>query len=425
LKITFDGDIISIDGCDEMQKKLTCIEHSGQHYRTMMNRYKMLLKKGMEDRAKLGKLTKLMQTDLLNQRRSLTTLKDDGRLVQESPIRAIFKSFGESGPIDPQPSALVFMKRRHNMKKWIGIQDFEVFMEEIDWEPNKKTMGPDPIFNRREQLLIFLITLRQGFTFSHLNMLCGLSRTRVTEIFTNVLNELYAWSKKVLKLPTLVQLSQMRSIEFVEEYGNVYMLFVDGTVLRSFHPSNDELNRMSWSFKHHQACKSVTVLIAENGYIVWVSETVPGKIADREAWNECEIAQTLRKTYAGTVDFDMHGRRVPFTMAIGADKGYPGIWIPQGWILHLTKSAKRADWSKSSMPSQLKAQDGLYLPKRPQVVMDERLAKYRAKVECVIGKLKEFELLNSQYFVHFHTHVLDKAINVAAAICDWKIVIHE
>jgi hypothetical protein len=303
------------------------------------------------------------------------------------------------------------------------MSDFESFLDTTNWEQEKSPMGPVATFTHREKLLIFLITLRQGFTFSMLCLLCGLTRSTVTDMFVWVLEKLFNWSQKHVTFPTIHEMRQMRSIEFFEDYGNVYMLFVDGTVLPILRPSNDEMNRNCWNFKHKMVCKCFSILISETGRIVWVSETGPGKTTDREAWNESKVAVLLAKAYAKAKDRDRAGKMVPFTMAIGADKGYPGIRIPTGWELHLTKSVMRTTWAATNRSMEAGERRMVYIPKRSQVHMDVKLAKYRSKVEIVIGKLKENLLFDNRHFVTNQTELLDKVVAVAAAIHNWKLVL--
>jgi hypothetical protein len=200
------------------------------------------------------------------------------------------------------------------------------------------------------------------------------------------------------------------------------MFFVDGTVMPTLKSVVPALNRATWNIKHAFNAKCFTILVTENGGIVWASKSVPGKMADRTAWNKSGIAPLLAETYRGVKERNLDGTdSTDFQLAIGGDKGYPGIWIPKGWQLHLTKSAKRTAFPSEVFTEPIRVKRTLWCPKGNQIIMDERLSQFRSVVERTIAKLKEFELLLNAYFVYNHNAELDNCIQVVCGIFNYNL----
>ena len=91
------------------------------------------------------------------------------------------------------------------MKGWTDIADFDRLVEDADFDRKDVVSGPEPLFNQREQLLIYLISIRKGVNFSHQKLLVGLGRTRTTEMWKRVQKKLVEWSHRNVKFPTLEQ----------------------------------------------------------------------------------------------------------------------------------------------------------------------------------------------------------------------------
>lgn len=339
------------------------------------------------------------------------------REVQRSPIKAIFWSCGESLPNDDECDAAVLEKRRNNLKEWTGIADFDRLVEDADFDRKDVVSGPEPLFNQREQLLIYLISIRKGVNFSHQKLLVGLGRTRTREMWKRVQKKLVEWSHRNVKFPTLEQWGLRQSNAFKERYPHTYMFLVDGTVLPCLTSSIPSVKRLHWNFKHSMSAKCFTILTTIDGEIVWASKSYVGKTHDREAWNLSGVANKLLDAYQGDMRRMKRQRNDDTKLAIGADKGYPGIVIPEQWILYLTKSAKHVP-SRPTAEFEVQHPSGLRLfcPKRNQIIMDTRLATFRHKVEDVFSDLKDWQLLLDPVFVFTHTEELDDLIQVTSGL---------
>lgn len=342
--------------------------------------------------------------------------------IRARPILAIFQSMGESIP-DKTPIAgeEALMKRVKSLRQWTGISNMDHFWEEVrEWFPNIESKKP-PTFSARESLLMFLMALRKGFNFSQLKLLTGLSRTQTTRIFKKVLKVLLAWSVQKLTFPTLDEWRARQSDLFRRLYDqNTYMFFVDGTVLPCLKSSIPALNRAHWNFKHQFTGKNFTIVITQDGGIVCASNTTPGKTHDRVAWNESNILGKLCQVYGDVVKSIENGELSKnIRLAIGGDKGYPGIVIPRGWTLHITGKVTRVNWTDHKNAHY--DPNLFYCPKEDKIVFDNRLAEFRSEVERTFGDLKQYELLVNPTFVWDHYEELDDCIQVVCALHNYNL----
>jgi hypothetical protein len=142
------------------------------------------------------------QNTLKNHEKVMVSANNQISLSRKSPIFAVFQSFGESIPELENPTIFELRARQKLLQHWTGVSDIDQFSEETGWRLDEVHSGPKPLFSRREQLLIFLITLRKGFTFAQMALLCGLQHKRLKAIFKNVLQSLSVWSQRFVRLPT-------------------------------------------------------------------------------------------------------------------------------------------------------------------------------------------------------------------------------
>lgn len=351
----------------------------------------------------------------------LKELADENARATQRPIVAIFRSFGESLPHDDVFDAEVLETRRKLVFKWTGIKDLDLFCQDSAWPTKIRASGPKPAFNNREQLLIFFICFRRGFSFSQLKLLLGLGRKRTTEIFTTVLAKLVQWSQRHVRFPDLAMWASRRSHDFVTVYGDrAYMIILDGTVLPILAPAVGAIRRLFWNPKHSFLAKCVTIAITEDGGFVWLSRTVPGLTHDREAINASDFRTLLRDHYLDVMRQIRDGQMPRLHLMIAGDKGYPGMIIPKYWTLHLTKTAKNVPYRQPPHDPHDDPDFGFYCPKRDEIVMDVRLAHFRQAAEGAIADLKDFELLVNPQFVFTHNEVLDDCIQVAGGVINFN-----
>lgn len=370
--------------------------------------------------AKHEELNRLV-LDLIHQTESALSKVSTQEKFADMPILSIFHSCGQSLPSNVNSTDDQVEKHKHTLKGWIGFSEFDRFVEDTEWESMEPSMGPQSCLNWREQLLLSLIILRQGFSFSQAARMCSLNPTTVGRYYARVMEKLLPWAQRTVCFFNIKPLLSMHSEEFKREYPHTIMLFVDGTPLPCLQCQCPPAARSRYNVKHAMPAKCFTILVTETRKILWVSPAVPGKESDREAWNQSNIAIELAKAYPDPVVTEPDGREYDVQMAIGADKGYPGIRIPTGWTLHLTKSAVRTDWKDTHVALPREIAHLTYVPKKEEIVMDPKLAKYRSRVEMTIADLKDNRLLVCPEYVHFHLESLNNSIECACAINNWKI----
>lgn len=333
------------------------------------------------------------------------------------PIIAIFHSIGESLPQEGAVDAEVLAHRREMLRKWTGLKDLDVFVRNAAWQTDVVRPGPHPTFNHREELLIYLIWFRRGFSFTHLKLLLGLGKTRTVEIIRNVLAELVEWSRLHVFFPNYQTWLFRTTQDFLNVFPNVYIFVADGTPLPSLSSTMPSLNRKMWNHKHSMIAKCVTIVTTIDGGVVWVSHTVPGGIHDREAWNAENIALLLARFYAN-LPLPPTAGPLGITVAIGGDKGYAGAIIPRGWTIFLPQGMKKFPYRDP--PNTNNQQNLLYCPRRQDAKMDARFATYRRVVEGAIAFLKDNKIFVNPEFVFWHDAMLNDCLQVGAGLYNFN-----
>lgn len=333
------------------------------------------------------------------------------------------------------------MKIRKKRIFWTGLWNFRLLCISLGLREEDKKPGPIPVFNLFEQLMICLIWLRRGYTFSALSNLTGQGRKRTTDICSAFLRRYRGWTLSGLALPSIEELRARQSPEFNESFPNHIAFFVDGTVIPTFGSSIPTVRKMYWNPKHKKYAKTFTILVSQDGGIVTVTEPLPGKIHDRDAWNLSTICEQLALKYSS--NFLDQNRPI---LAICGDKGYPDIDVPAGWRLILTKSAKNSDPLDEGInpaldlaaiqeaPLRLKmvrwgaigptSQTHRHRPGLSGAILDARIARFRAQVEITFGTLKEWEILSNRFYNTDQNVSLSNSIEFICALFNFNKYVH-
>jgi hypothetical protein len=165
------------------------------------------------------------------------------------------------------------------------------------------------------------------------------------------------------------------------EFPNIYFYFVDGTVIEIGETGDVVMNRASWNHKHQVHANSFFIVVSPKGRIVYLSDVFDGSTHDKTSWEESGIVSDLEKFYGVPRNGDQ--------FAIGGDKAYPNISLPNGWDKHITKSG-----------------EGEAAPNQPRLHFTANIAKYRATVERTIGKIKDWNVLLRQQYISFERNRL-------------------
>jgi len=166
---------------------------------------------------------------------------------------------------------------------------------------------------------------------------------------------------------------------------------VDGTVIEVGQSGNSQLQRDLWNNKHQIYAYAFFIVVAPNGRIVYCSRVYEGNKHDKTAWDESTAVEELKKKY----------QQIPpgLQLAMGGDKAYPYMKVPDGWQKVITKSGE--------VPG-LQQQAGL--------VFNPAIAKYRAVVERTIGRLKEWQVLGRKYYIGMDMGRIERIIFIICNI---------
>ena len=169
------------------------------------------------------------------------------------------------------------------------------------------------------------------------------SRNAINKIVSSTLKMLATVLEKHIRMPRDIE-------EFVtwcdvDVYNQTDMLvdyltlFIDGTPIPIYEPTDREVKRIFWKFYKKQSCFTLLVLCAPNGRIVWRSQLYPGEATDSGVYKEEGLAQMLGdyfKEWQCLVD----GKQE--RLAVAGDKGFPAVKLPEQFYLMITDSGRKA-----------------------------------------------------------------------------------
>jgi hypothetical protein len=317
--------------------------------------------------------------------------------------------------VDQLTKAKIVEQRR----LFLGVDNIEELWSQVKEYLSEGKRGPKATFSRLEQLAVTLIWMRRGFPKAVLSAMCCMSDTRINDIVTDVYLKLQFWVKRMVRLPEIEDWSLSTPQIFRKSYPNTLFFFVDGTILEIFQSNLMVVNRDFWNPKHKIVSITFTILVTPDGRIVYVSQTYPGKHHDRKVWFDSGINQALVKKYWRTM-LKLKAQEDAPILAIGGDKGYIGLVIPEQWRLYITKSAaKVADdiesrsWDDVKKPRvnmqdcSVTEKEGLqstthhFMIGKVEGKMQQYpggLAEHRSMVERTFADLKDWQLLHNRYF---------------------------
>ncbi|XP_064479740.1 uncharacterized protein LOC135393136 [Ornithodoros turicata] len=213
------------------------------------------------------------------------------------------------------------------------------------------------------KLLIFLMKLKLGITFTGLGALFGIHRSTASRIFFCMLTNLVQATSKWLFTPSRETIRATLPECFREHYHSCRYI-IDCTEVRTETPAPVERQRNLYSNYKGGMTVKFLVAIVPNGQIAFVSKAYGGRESD-----------TAITTDSGFLDLVEAGD------LILADKGFPGISShlgQKGALLVMPPfSSGNAQFTSSEM-------DTTYY-----------IAQVRVHVERVIQRIKTFDILNS------------------------------
>jgi hypothetical protein len=291
-----------------------------------------------------------------------------------------------------------------NLRALTGLNDADEVIALLltYWERDPR--GQKGSYAREEWLFLFLMWFWNGWTKKWLALFCRLDNTTVGSKMMEILKAVFSWARGSFELPDLDSWDRSTSARFKEVFPNTLAFYVDGTVVPIFKPYNNEAQKKAFNGKHKLHALVFTILVTENGRIVWVSSTDLGNTHDATAWNKSDICKALIDKYS---EFSTDPNCPQFI--IGADKAYPRVYLPGGWKVVVTKTArdflKRAgeeeilpihnrlpDVDPSNMdPNTSRSAEG------NSSVISATIAEFRSNVERTFAVIKKWKILLSKY----------------------------
>ena len=234
---------------------------------------------------------------------------------------------------------------------------------------------------KSNRLLIFMMKMKIGLTYSVLGSLFDISAKTASNIFTQVLFILYNQTMDWILWPTKYEIMQTMPECFRNKYPCCRGI-IDCTEVKTQCPAGVEKQVKLWSNYKGGWTVKFLVCIAPSGLITFVSRAYGGRSSDAYITNSCGI---LEKFEPGD--------------EIMADKGFPHIKVQHGITVVMPPFANKD---------------------RPQFTQEEMentfsVASVRIHVERTIQRLKIFSILTNRLSVDLipHTHHI---IHVAAVL---------
>ncbi|CAN7988422.1 unnamed protein product, partial [Ixodes hexagonus] len=214
------------------------------------------------------------------------------------------------------------------------------------------------------RLLIFLVKLKLGISFTSIGVLFGVHRTTVRRIFFFILRNLSSATSSWIPTPSSFSVQATMPECFKEHYPRCRYI-IDCTKVRTETPATVEQQRAL--FSHYKGCHTVKFLIAilPNGTVTFISQAYGGRTSD---------------TYI-TIDSGFLEHIEPGDVVL-ADKGFSGIKAPvenkHGVMVFPPFSKGQVQFTNEEME------------------MTYQVARVRIHVERVIQRVKVFNILNSR-----------------------------
>lgn len=195
------------------------------------------------------------------------------------------------------------IKNENSLKDLTG-SSYAVFSILLNMLPN---VGINSNLTNNNKLLLFLMKLKLGVTFSALGVLFNIHRTTASRIFINLLSILCEKTKHFIFWPSKETISETLPYAFKKNYPNCHCI-IDCTEIKVEQPPTAEQRVCMYSrYKSAYTIKCL-VSITPNGAISFLSKCYGGRSSDTFITNDSGFLSKLE----------------PGDQVL-ADKGFPGI----------------------------------------------------------------------------------------------------
>ncbi|CAN7978992.1 unnamed protein product [Ixodes persulcatus] len=260
---------------------------------------------------------------------------------------------------------------------YTGLPEFSVFHELYKffepraarmtyWHGDAKTDGDikrrTGKLDLRDEFFMVLVRLRTGMAGRELSRNFSITEAHVSKVFTTWINFLQRELRALTYFPTVLETREKLPDSF-QKFPNTRIV-LDATEVRTQKPSALLAQRQTFSpYKHYNTYKAI-VGCTPNGYICYVSGLWGGSASDRTIVEESEFMGQLKPGDA-----------------IMVDKGFKFNDLPPGVQVHIPPFRQPRE-------PQMSEQD---------VAKTRQVASARVVVERVIGRVKQFHILDRPF----------------------------
>jgi len=328
-------------------------------------------------------------------------------------------------------------KQRHKSasREYLGVADFDAFHVEVkDFLVDLKAIK----MSHKELLMYTLLWARKGKTWKQLAQDAGRKKSTLQRDVLLCVAALRNWADKfMLTLPSvdawLQQSQRMLSKVLPEELQGYLFIFVDGTVIKVFDPFDHTTHKFMWNSKHAETAYTFFIAVTPDGRIIYLSELTGASRGDHYTWNNSDIVKLLTEKYPLDDDgkllvMEGLGTLRRFLLAVGGDKGYPGIRLPPGWHLFLTMTGRFIVIDDKGNPQPLNDVTAQFETKEVEgnSHFTPNIAQHRCVVERVFGAMKKWLVVhNTRFTTRTKVTDLTNVIRMIGGICNWMLTQNE
>jgi hypothetical protein len=143
-----------------------------------------------------------------------------------------------------------------------------------------------------------LLWARQGLTREDLGLYINRDKSNAGRWTAEWIETLYPWAtEQITFLPEIEWLLHTPE-ELRKLYPNHLFLFVDGTVLKMWTPSDAKCRRKQHNSKHGFSAWVFFIVVDPSGHIVFLSRVELGNKHDATHWNESGAVELLEEFYS-------------------------------------------------------------------------------------------------------------------------------